>query len=125
MWIWMPLRKEGNMVGYEVKCKFPYDYTKILESVVNCIQLTEPHEAGEIINDHWLIVNCYFDEFKGKYEAGEYVKVVDIRYFDIIASDMNLENIKGLKKINTEKKRYATNSNSYEFDVNIYQNISM
>jgi hypothetical protein len=112
------------MVGYDIKCKFPYNDIERLEKAFDCIQLTEPHEAGEIINGNWLIVNCYFDEFKGSYKTGDYVKIIDIRYFDIIASDKNLDDRKDLRKISTEKKRYTTISKSYEFDVNIYRNIN-
>jgi hypothetical protein len=111
------------MIGYDVKCKFPYDDIEKLEKAYDCIQLTEPHEAGEIINNNWLIVNCYFDEFKGSYKTGDYVKIIDIRYFDIIASDKNFDDRKDLIKLGVEKKRYTLKGNLHEIYVNIYKNI--
>jgi hypothetical protein len=97
------------MIGQVTKFKFSIEDSKMLQKAYDVIQLTEPHEAGEIINDNWMILNdnviivdsdC--EENKGKYSAGYYVKIVDLRFCDIIETDINYDNRNDLRKINTK-----------------------
>jgi hypothetical protein len=108
------------MIGYDIKWKYPYGSFET-NNGYDCIQLTESHEAGELINEHWLIVNCDFEGFKGVYESGLYVKIIDIRFLDIFATDINYDNRKDLKKVNTERKQYKVNGSTYTTDIRIYQ----
>lgn len=90
------------MIGQVVKFKCPIEDSEKLEKAYDVIQLAEPHEAGEIINNCWLIINSDFNEFKGKYEAGYYVRVINLKYCDIIETDINYDNKSDLRKINTK-----------------------
>lgn len=113
------------MIGYDIECKYLYSYDDTsLEKAYDCIQLTEFHEAGEIINDYWLITNCYFDKFEGKYDIGYYVRIIDIRYLEIFATDINYDDRKDLIKINIKKENRVINGETYTFDVNIYSVIN-
>lgn len=51
------------MIGQVIKFKCSIEDTKTLEKAYDVIQLTESHEAGEIINDYWLVLNSDFSEF--------------------------------------------------------------
>ena len=46
------------MIGYHIKCKDIFSYrNNSLLNAFDAIQLKESHDAGEIINNHWLICN--------------------------------------------------------------------
>ena len=97
------------MIGQVIKFKFSIEDSEMLQKAYDLIQLTEPHEAGEIINNNWMILNdnviiidsdC--EENKGKYNAGYWVKIVDLKFCDIVETDINYDNKVDLKKINTK-----------------------
>ena len=100
------------MIGNGIQCKYPYSYDsfgKQLDKALKIIQLTEPHEAGEIINDYYLIANenvLLNGIEKYKFEVGYYVKIIDIRYFDIFETDINYDNKEYLRKIGTKTRKY-------------------
>ena len=117
------------MIGYEIQCKYPYSYDGLgrrLDNAYKTIQLAEPHEAGEIIDDYWMICNenCgYKDENEnntGKFEVNYYVKVIDIRYFDVFATDINYDSRDDLKRLGT---RMIANGIQYVGTVNLYRYI--
>jgi hypothetical protein len=109
------------MIGQVVKFKYSVENTEMLKRAYDVIQLSEPHEAGEIINDHWLIVNSEFSEFKGKYEAGYYVKIVNLKFCDIIETDID-HNRSDLRKINTWFKHiYPVVGQPQTFRMNVYE----
>lgn len=98
------------MIGKAIKFKIPLE-SKSLIDAYDIVQLTEPHEAGEIINNDWLIINSDYEEFMGKYKAGYYVRVVNLRFCDIIETDINYDNRDDLRKINIKP---LSNVNVYE-----------
>lgn len=95
------------MIGCVIKCKIPNRL-----NAYNCIQLLEASEAGMIINSYWLIINTNLFDHKAKYKVGEYVRVIDIRCFDIFGTDINYDSRNDLIKIGN---RIVNNTN-----VNIY-----
>ena len=95
------------MWGYDVKCKDEYFYGCIaLDKAYDVIQLTEPHEAGEIINDYWLIENDEIESFR-KFKKDDFVRVIDIRYFDLFETDINYDNRKDLLKYGTSFRQFS------------------
>ena len=118
------------MIGYEIQCKYPYGYDNLgrqLDKAYKTIQLTESHEAGEILDDYWMICNEYWyedgnEKETGKFKVGYYVKVIDIRYFDVFAADINYDSREDLKKIGTEM---IAEGNRYVGTVNLYKYIGM
>ena len=108
------------MVAYGIKCRHPYNYDdNSLENAIDVIQIDEAHEVGEIINDYWLIVNCETPWSNApifKYEKGEYVKAIDIRCFDVFATDKNYNDRKDLTLYGAESKLYFGN----QVVVNVY-----
>lgn len=120
------------MIGYEVQCKYPYSYNSLgkqLDKAYKTIQLIEPHEAGEILDNYWMICNeSWYEEgieekikeIIGKFEAEYYVKGVDIRYFDIFATDINYDHRKDLRKLGT---KVVKKGNKYIGTVNLYRYI--
>jgi hypothetical protein len=90
------------MIGYIKSFKCPIESRTFQEYAYNVIQLKEPHEAGEIINNHWLICNNGLVNDTGKYEKGYYVKVANLNLVDIFATDINYDDRKDLEKYNTE-----------------------
>lgn len=107
------------MIGYGVRCKLGHGYYEEQEAV-NCIQLKETHEIGEIINDFWLICNDGRLNAIFKCKKGDYVKIIDIRYFDVFGTDMNYDDRKDLRKLKTEQKRYINNGIDSHSIANIY-----
>jgi hypothetical protein len=109
------------MIGNVTKFKYPIE-SEIVQKAYDVIQLTEPHEAGEIIDDCWLIINSEFNEFKGKYETGYYVKVVNIKFCDIIETDINYDNRSDLRKINIKSMNiYPISNQPRTFKINVYE----
>jgi len=117
------------MIGYEIQCKYPYSYDNLgkqLDRAYKTIQLTEPHEAGEILDDYWMICcnEVWYEERNeeniGKFKAKYYVKVMDIRYFDIFATDINYNSRDDLKKLGT---KLINRGNQYIGTVNLYKYI--
>lgn len=107
----------GNVISFKHQIE-----SKILQEAYDVIQLTESHEAGEIINDCWLILNSDFNDFKGKYEAEYYVKVIDLKYCNIIETDINYDNKSNLRKINTKSINiYPVSNQPQMFKVNVYE----
>lgn len=106
------------MFGYVGKYKCYYD--KLPYYAISVKQLSEPHEAGEILDNYWLIVNCDYDSLEGKYQTGDFVKVIDIRFIDIFVTDVELDN-KFIQKINTDKAIRFIDEQQYVFNINIYQ----
>jgi len=100
------------MLGLWIKSKYPYSFENIgkpLDKAFNIIQLTESHEAGEIINDYYLIANeniIVDGIMKYKFEEGYYVKLIDIRYFDLFETDFNYDNRDDLTKYGVKMKTY-------------------
>lgn len=107
------------MIGEVIKFKFPYE-SEILQDAYDCIQLQEPHEAGEIINDEWFIVNCSFGGFQGIYSTNEYVKVVNLRYIDVFKTDIDYSTRNDLIKINTNIEYYTENNIQNTISVYVY-----
>lgn len=115
------------MIGYDIQCKYPYSYDNLGKPLYNAydnIQLKEDHEAGEIINNYWLICNeqvCENINERGvsKFKANYYVKGIDIRYFDIFATDINYDNREDLRKLGTK----SIASGKYIGTVNLYKYI--
>ena len=116
------------MIGYEIQCKYPYSYDNLgkqLDKAYKAIQLTEPHETEEILDNYWMICNEVWDEERneenfGKFKAKYYVKVMDIRYFDVFATDINYDSREDLKKLGT---KLTTHGNQYIGTVNLYKYI--
>ena len=109
------------MIGQVVKFKYSVENTEMLKRAYDVVQLSEPHEAGEIINDYWLILNSEFGDFKGKYEAGYYVKIIDLNFCDIIETDID-HNRSDLRKINTGFKNiYPVVGQPLTFKINVYE----
>ena len=109
------------MIGQVVKFNRETENNEIFQSIFEAIQLQEPHEAGEIINDYWLILNSEFGDFKGKYEAGYYVKIVNLKFCDIIETDID-HNRSDLRKINTRLKNiYPMVGQIQTFRMNVYE----
>lgn len=109
------------MIGYDIKCKDEYDYynsTYFVDNAFKGIRIEKPCEVEEIINDYLLICNDRFN-LKFKYDKGNHVKVIDIRYFDLFATDMNYDDRKDLEKINIGKVHY----DKKDINVNIYRYI--
>jgi len=117
------------MIGHDIQCKYPYSYDSLgrqLDKAYKTIQLTEPHEAGEILGDYWMICNehLYYKDVNekntGKFKTGYYVKVIDIRYFDVFATDINYDSRDDLKKLGTKA---IASGNQYIGTVNLYKYI--
>jgi len=114
------------MIGYDIQSKYPYSYDNLgkqLDKAYKTIQLTESHEAGEILEDYWLVCNesWYKDGDKnntGKFKTNYYVKGIDIRYFDVFATDINYDSREDLKRLGT---RMIANGNQYIGTVNLYK----
>lgn len=110
------------MIGQVTKFKCSIEDSETMQKAYYVIKLTEAHEAGEIINDCWLIINSDFSEFKGKYEAGYYVRVVNLKFCDIIETDINYDNRNNLRKINTKSMNiYPMSSQPQMFKINVYE----
>lgn len=113
------------MIGNDIRCRYPYSYSSIgeqLDKAFTVIQLKEPHEAGEIIDDYWLIANenILLDGIeKYKFEIGYYVKGIDIRYFEIFETDINYDNREDLRKFGTKIRRF----NNQNVITNLYSYI--
>lgn len=114
------------MIGHIIKCKYPYSFNSIgrqLDEAYKTIQLTESHEAGEILDDYWMICNeSTWDKNgnendTGRFNAKYYIKGIDIRYFDIFATDINYDYREDLRKLGTE---IVTSENKYIGIVNLY-----
>ena len=117
------------MIGYDIQCKYPYGYDSLgkrLDKAYKTIQITEPHEAGEILEDYWMICNenCWYKDDNenntGKFKTNYYVKGIDIRYFDIFATDINYDSREDLKRLGT---RMIASGNQYIGTVNLYKYI--
>jgi len=116
------------MIGYEIQCKYPYSYDNLgkqLDKAYKAIQLTEPHETEEILDNYWMICNEVWDEERneenfGKFKAKYYVKVMDIRYFDVFATDINYDSREDLKKLDI---KLIARGNQYIGKVNLYKYI--
>jgi len=116
------------MIGYDIQSKYPYSYDNLgkqLGKAYKTIQLTESHEAGEILDDYWLICNesWYKDGYEnntGKFKTNYYVKGIDIRYYDVFATDIDYDSREDLKKLGT---KLTTRGNQYIGKVNLYKYI--
>lgn len=115
------------MIGNDIKCRYPYSYNSIgkqLDKAFKTIQLKERHEAGEIIDNYYLIsnegiyTNTNYTE-KYKFKSGYYVKGIDIRYFDIFETDINYDNRQDLRKIGLKTRRF----NNQNVKTNLYSYI--
>jgi hypothetical protein len=100
------------MIGDCLRSKYPYSFDSIgkpLDKAFNVIQLTEPHEAGEILNNYYLIANegVLLDGImEYKFKEGYFVKLIDIRYFDLFETDFNYDDRDDLKKYGVKMKTY-------------------
>jgi len=91
-----------------------------LEGLIQTIQLTESHEAGEIINGSWFIVNCDFGELNGRYKAGQYVKVINLAAIDVFESDMDLTSCQEVSEIRKSKYYYFIKGEERSIDTRLY-----
>ena len=103
------------MLAYHIKCKPEFNYFDgSLDRAFDIVQINEPHEVGEIINGYWLIVNS---DATYQYNSGQYVKVINLKYFDLVATDINHDSTGYLVKLGTEKQLHCNK----EITVNIYK----
>jgi len=105
------------MIGEILKFKIPPESKSFMDAY-DVIQLTEPHEAGEIINDYWLIENeSFVNEFKAKFDTGYYVRIVNLNLVDLFITDINYDDKNDLMKYG-RKIKYIDNN---IYDVNIHR----
>lgn len=90
------------MVGCIISTKYPIEDKFVQEKLCDAVQLKEPHEAGEIINNHWLICNNGIEPDEGKYSKGYYVRAVNLNLIDLFATDIDYDNRKDIKKYGME-----------------------
>ena len=91
----------------------------VIDDAFSCIQIKETHEVGEIINNYQLILNNIYDE-KFIYNAGELVKIIDVRFLDEFETDMNYDRRKDFIKLGM----FKTRGYDKECHVNTYGYIS-
>jgi hypothetical protein len=94
----------------------------IKEEFIDVIQINEPHECGEILNDYFLILNSdiFFDnnfslEKSRKYKAGDYVKVVYIKALDQFISDIDYSSRNDLRLLQTSMGYNGLKNRLYTF----------
>ena len=110
------------MIGYDIACKYGLSYNdNSLIDAYEIVGLLESYEAGEIINDFWLIVHDDIFGFRGVFDKGMFVKIIDLRYFSIFGTDKNYDNREDLEKLGTEKFTFTENNIRKDIDVNIYK----
>lgn len=116
------------MIGSIVQCKYPYSFDgslgKSLDKAFIVIQLKEHHEAGEIIDNYYLIANenIWINGVeKYDFEIGYYVKGIDIRYFDTFETDINYNNRNDLRWLGKQIRTF----NNQIVTVNLYQYIGI
>lgn len=115
------------MLSCCIASKYPYRFDSIgepLDEAIKVIQLTKPHEAGEIIDNYYLIANenIFLDGIEEyKFKVGYYVKLIDIRYFDLFGTDFNYDDRKDFKKIGIKAEIF----NNEIVKMNIYKYIGI
>jgi hypothetical protein len=90
--------------------KYRYPYSQFDDDMYEIVQLQEPHEVGDIINEYWLILEsgCPFGQrYDYKCEIGQHVLTVDIRRIDIFSTDRDYDKRTDLLLINTQQRFYG------------------
>jgi hypothetical protein len=113
------------MIGYDIKCKYQFSYDdSSLDMATDVMQLDRDTEVGEIINNYWLIVNSHYPFGNPVYEypKGQYVKVKDIRRFDVFVTDFNYDGREDLIKLRTQTDSYydCSDKTYKQKEVNVY-----
>jgi len=110
------------MVAIDVKAGYSYNYEMrfFIENAFKCMQLSEDCEAGDIIEDRYMVQ----DEnsplgFRGQFKKGHFVTALDLKFFAIVETDIEHDKpyLKKIKQSYTQIGGTKINTNVYSVDL--------